>query len=45
MNPVRRELIEKPENWKWSSTAWYLNGGEVPIVPDAIPPEWLDGVE
>ena len=42
MNPVRRGLVEKPEDWKWSSTAWYLRGGEGPIRVDPIPPEWLD---
>jgi len=42
MNPVRRELVEKPEEWKWSSAAWYLDGGEPPIAVDPIPAEWLD---
>jgi putative transposase len=26
MTPVRRELVERPEEWKWSSAAWYLGG-------------------
>jgi putative transposase len=42
MNPVRRGLVTKPEEWKWSSATWYLGGGEVPIRVDLIPPEWLD---
>ncbi|NOX56375.1 MAG: hypothetical protein GXP27_18405 [Planctomycetes bacterium] len=42
MNPVRRGLVEKPEDWKWSSAAWYLRGREVPIALDRIPAEWLD---
>ncbi len=42
MNPVRRGLVEKPEEWKWSSAAWYLRAGEPPIVPDPVPAEWLD---
>ncbi len=41
MNPVRRGLVERPEQWKWSSAAWYLERGEVPIALDPIPPEWL----
>jgi putative transposase len=41
MNPVRRELVERPEMWKWSSAAWYLGTGKPPIVPDPIPAEWL----
>ena len=43
MNPVRRGLVETPEEWKWSSAAWYANGGEVPIVPDPVPADWLNG--
>ncbi len=42
MNPVRRGLCEKPEEWKWSSAAWYLGSGEIPIRVDPIPAEWLD---
>jgi putative transposase len=41
MNPVRRGLAEKPEDWNWSSAAWYLEVEEPPIVPDPIPAEWL----
>lgn len=43
MNPVRRGLVEKPGQWKWSSATWYVNGAHVPIVPDPIPAEWLSG--
>ncbi len=42
MNPVRRGLVEKPEEWMWSSAAWYLGIGKPPIVPDPIPAEWVD---
>ena len=42
MNPVRRGLVENPEQWKWSSAVWYLGAGEVPIRVDPIPAEWLD---
>ncbi len=45
MNSVRRGLVEKPEQWKWSSAAWYLGTGEPPIILDAIPYEWLGGIE
>ncbi len=44
MDPVRRGLVDKPEDWWWSSAAWYLGAGEVPIAVDPIPPEWLDGL-
>ena len=40
MNPVRRGLVEKPEDWLWSSAAWYLKMDDVPIAVDPIPPEW-----
>lgn len=42
MNPVRRGLVGRPEDWKWSSAAWYLEKGRPPIIPDPIPPDWLD---
>ena len=44
MNPVRRGLVEKPQGWKWSSAAWYLGRGEIPIRLDRIPPGWGDGL-
>ena len=25
-NPVKRDLVEKPEDWEWSSFHHYLNG-------------------
>lgn len=44
LNPVRRGLVERPEEWRWSSAAWYLNMGDVPIALDPIPAGWLDGL-
>jgi putative transposase len=41
MNPVRRGLVERAVDWKWSSAAWYEGIGESPILIDHIPPEWL----
>ena len=43
-NPVRRGLVERPEDWKWSSAAWFA-GGESPISLDPIPWEWLVDVK
>lgn len=40
-NPVRKGLIANPQDWKWSSAAWYYDGSPVPMIPDPIPPEWL----
>jgi putative transposase len=34
-NPVKRGLVEKPEDWAWSSYRYYLTGeqGRVKITP------------
>lgn len=39
-NPVRRGLVERAIDWKWSSAAWYADRRDVPIIPDPIPWEW-----
>jgi putative transposase len=41
LNSVRKGLVERCEDWPWSSAAFYA-GGISPIVPDAVPPEWLE---
>ena len=41
MNPVRRNMVEHAEEWKWSSVAHYIRGEETPLKVDAIPAEWL----
>jgi putative transposase len=41
MNPVRRGLVTRCENWFWSSASHYT-GGRSPITPDPIPAEWLE---
>ena len=35
LNPVRRGLVAKPEQWRWSSASWYTpqRTGLVPIDP------------
>jgi len=40
MNPVRRELVERASDWKWSSAAWFQGVGESPVALDKIPPDW-----
>jgi len=42
LNPVRRGLVERAEQWKWSSAAWLLGTGQPPLIPDPIPPEWCE---
>ena len=32
MNPVRRRLVEMPEDWKWTSARWYRDGEAGPCV-------------
>jgi len=41
-NPVRKKLVVQASDWKWSSAAWYEDGSAVPLMPDSIPPEWLN---
>jgi len=41
MNPIRRGLVTKAEDWKWSSAGWF-NGVLNPVlIPDSIPSDWL----
>jgi putative transposase len=42
-NPVRRGLVTRARDWKWSSAAVF-EGGQSPIAIDPIPWEWLAGV-
>jgi putative transposase len=35
-NPVAQNLVPHPEEWKWSSAAFYLNQGQPPIQPDRV---------
>jgi putative transposase len=39
-NPVRRGLVERAADWKWSSAAAF-EGGTSPIPLDPIPWDWL----
>ncbi len=38
MNPVRRSLVARPEDWHWSSACWYAGIRPVPIEMDATLP-------
>jgi putative transposase len=35
-NPVSRKLVGKPEDWRWSSAAFYLRKGQSAIEPDHV---------
>ncbi len=36
-NPVRKRLVEKQTDWKWSSAEWYSGERNVPLSIDPIP--------
>jgi putative transposase len=36
LNPVRRNLVAKPEEWKWSSIHDHLPGGTSPLPVDRV---------
>jgi putative transposase len=41
LNPVRRGLVERADQWKWSSESSF-NGAEAqPLAVDRIPAEWM----
>jgi REP-associated tyrosine transposase len=40
-NPVRRGLVERAVDWRWSSAAWYVLMQPTLLQPDPIPPEWI----
>lgn len=42
LNPVRRGLVERAHEWRWSSAGWYEGGPRNDLRPDPIPPEWCD---
>jgi putative transposase len=35
-NPVTRNLVANPEDWKWSSAASYQKKGQSPLEPDCM---------
>jgi len=35
-NPVRRELVNDPLDWKWSSAHWYSEHGELGVNLDCV---------
>ena len=41
-NPVRKGLVQRPEDWNWSSAAWHddLSGGPLRLGP--ISRDWLE---
>ncbi len=41
-NPVRRKLVQEPEQWRWSSVRWWMERSGVPCeLPPGDPKAWL----
>jgi putative transposase len=43
MNPVRRGLVGRPTDWRWSSAGWFDGTPSCVLLPDRIPAEWVPG--
>lgn len=43
LNPVRKQLVDRARDWRWSSALWYELGQEGPLLVDPIPWDWLEG--
>ena len=39
-NPVRRGLVARPSDWRWSSAGWFEGLASNGLRPDPIPPDW-----
>ena len=42
LNPVRRGLVERAVDWKWSSAGWFAELQPNRLQPDPIPYEWVN---
>lgn len=42
LNPVRRGLVDRASDWRWSSAGWYEGEPKNDLRPDPIPPEWCE---
>jgi putative transposase len=40
-NPVRKNFCVRPQEWRWSSAAWFYGMQEIPIPVDRIPMDWM----
>jgi putative transposase len=38
LDPVRRGLVERPEDWAWSIARWYAGSRPVPLEMDGLDP-------
>ncbi len=42
LNPVRRKLVTRARDWKWSSASWFEGDGFCALQPDPILSDWCD---
>ena len=42
LNPVRKVLVERASDWRWSSASWFDGNRDGPIMLDPVPQEWAD---
>ena len=42
MNPVRKGLVQRARDWKWSSAGWFEGHPLNDLQPDPIPIDWLE---
>jgi putative transposase len=40
LNPVRRGLVARAADYRWSSAGWYEGTPTVDLTPDPVPPDW-----
>jgi putative transposase len=40
-NPVRRGLVTRGQDWKWSSAGWFVDQPLNDLKPDEIPWDWV----
>jgi putative transposase len=44
LNPVRRSLVERAEEWRWSSAGYYAGKGQGELAVDPVPLDWVGEV-
>ena len=44
LNPVRRGLVVRAEEWRWSSAGWYASKSRSDLAVDEVPLDWVGPV-
>lgn len=42
LNPVRRGLVTRARDWRWTSARWFEGASDLPLIPDQISSEWIN---